>query len=359
MSIEIRNVSKHFGDFHALKDINLHIDSGELIALLGPSGCGKTTLLRIIAGLESADQGSILFSGEDTTDVHVRDRQVGFVFQHYALFRHMTVFENVAFGLRMKPRKIRPSEDQIKQKVHDLLKLVQLDWLADRYPSQLSGGQRQRIALARALAVEPKVLLLDEPFGALDAKVRKELRRWLRRLHDELHVTSIFVTHDQEEALEVADRVVLMNKGVVEQSGSPQDVWDHPASPFVYGFLGDVNLFHGRAHEGLLHLDGVAIDTPEHAGAQNAQAFAYVRPHDLQVERYTPGASGIVAVLERAIVVGPIARLELLPVDTDVPSGHDPLIEAQMAAERFRELGFEEGERLVVSPRKAKVFLKT
>ena len=359
MSIEIRNVSKHFGDFHALKDINLHIDSGELIALLGPSGCGKTTLLRIIAGLESADQGSILFSGEDTTDVHVRDRQVGFVFQHYALFRHMTVFENVAFGLRMKPRSIRPSEDQIKQKVHDLLKLVQLDWLADRYPSQLSGGQRQRIALARALAVEPKVLLLDEPFGALDAKVRKELRRWLRRLHDELHVTSIFVTHDQEEALEVADRVVLMNKGVVEQSGSPQDVWDHPASPFVYGFLGDVNLFHGRAHEGLLHLDGVAIDTPEHAGAQNAQAFAYVRPHDLQVERYTPGASGIVAVLERAIVVGPIARLELLPVDSDVPSGHDPLIEAQMAAERFRELGLEEGERLVVSPKKAKVFLKT
>ncbi len=359
MSIEIRNVSKHFGDFHALKDINLHIDSGELIALLGPSGCGKTTLLRIIAGLESADQGSILFSGEDTTDVHVRDRQVGFVFQHYALFRHMTVFENVAFGLRMKPRRIRPSENQIQQKVHDLLKLVQLDWLADRYPSQLSGGQRQRIALARALAVEPKVLLLDEPFGALDAKVRKELRRWLRRLHDELHVTSIFVTHDQEEALEVADRVVLMNKGVVEQSGSPQDVWDHPASPFVYGFLGDVNLFHGRAHEGLLHLDGVAIDTPEHAGAQNAQAFAYVRPHDLQVERYTPGASGIVAVLERAIVVGPIARLELLPVDTDVPSGHDPLIEAQMAAERFRELGLEEGERLVVSPKKAKVFLKT
>ncbi|MDD2535469.1 MAG: sulfate ABC transporter ATP-binding protein [Macromonas bipunctata] len=359
MSIEIRNVSKHFGDFHALKDINLHIDSGELIALLGPSGCGKTTLLRIIAGLESADQGSILFSGEDTTDVHVRDRQVGFVFQHYALFRHMTVFENVAFGLRMKPRSIRPTEAQIKQKVHDLLKLVQLDWLADRYPSQLSGGQRQRIALARALAVEPKVLLLDEPFGALDAKVRKELRRWLRRLHDELHVTSIFVTHDQEEALEVADRVVLMNKGVVEQSGSPQDVWDHPASPFVYGFLGDVNLFHGRAHEGLLHLDGVAIDTPEHAGAQNAQAFAYVRPHDLQVERYTPGASGIVAVLERAIVVGPIARLELLPVDTDVPSGHDPLIEAQMAAERFRELGLEEGERLVVSPKKAKVFLKT
>jgi sulfate transport system ATP-binding protein len=200
MSIEIRNVSKQFGDFQALRDVSLDIKSGELIALLGPSGCGKTTLLRIIAGLETADVGSIHFSGEDTTDVHVRDRNVGFVFQHYALFRHMTVFENVAFGLRVKPRKERPSEAVIKEKVMKLLKLVQLDWIAERYPSQLSGGQRQRIALARALAVEPKVLLLDEPFGALDAKVRKELRRWLRQLHDELHVTSIFVTHDQEEA---------------------------------------------------------------------------------------------------------------------------------------------------------------
>ncbi|WP_101049137.1 sulfate/molybdate ABC transporter ATP-binding protein [Macromonas nakdongensis] len=358
MSIEIRNVHKHFGSFHALKDVNLDIASGELLALLGPSGCGKTTLLRIIAGLETPDSGSIHFSGTDTTDVHVRERNVGFVFQHYALFRHMTVFENVAFGLRVKPRGERPSEAQIKQKVTDLLQLVQLDWLADRYPAQLSGGQRQRIALARALAVEPKVLLLDEPFGALDAKVRKELRRWLRRLHDELHVTSIFVTHDQEEALEVADRVVLMNQGVVEQVGTPQDVWDHPASPFVYGFLGDVNLFHGRAHEGQLHLEGVAIDTPEHATAQNAQAFAYVRPHDLAVERYTPQAVGIVAELQRAIVVGPIARLELWPLDPQQPDGHDPLIEAQIPADRFRELGLQEGERLVVSPRKARVFLQ-
>jgi len=250
MSIEVRNVSRQFGDFHALSDVSLDIGSGELVALLGPSGCGKTTLLRIIAGLETADAGSIHFEGADTTDVHVRERQVGFVFQHYALFRHMTVFENVAFGLRVKPRGLRPSDAQIKQKVHDLLGLVQLDWLADRYPSQLSGGQRQRIALARALAVEPKVLLLDEPFGALDAKVRKELRRWLRRLHDDLHVTSIFVTHDQEEALEVADRVVLMNRGKIEQVGTPQQVWDNPASPFVYGFLGDVNLFQGRAHQG-------------------------------------------------------------------------------------------------------------
>jgi sulfate transport system ATP-binding protein len=358
MSIEIRNVDKHFGSFHALKNVNLEIGSGELLALLGPSGCGKTTLLRIIAGLETADEGSILFSGEDATDLHVRERQVGFVFQHYALFRHMTVFENVAFGLRVRPRATRPSEEKIKQKVHELLNMVQLDWLADRYPSQLSGGQRQRIALARALAVEPRVLLLDEPFGALDAKVRKELRRWLRRLHDELHVTSIFVTHDQEEALEVADRVVLMNRGVIEQVGTPQDVWDNPASPFVYGFLGDVNLFHGRAHEGLVHMEGIAIDSPEHQEAQNAKAFAYVRPHDLDVARYEAGATGIVAQLQRAIVVGPIARLELLPVDPQQPSGHDPLIEAQIPAERFRELGFKEGETVVVSPRKARVFLQ-
>ncbi|WP_137893631.1 sulfate ABC transporter ATP-binding protein [Ramlibacter sp. 2FC] len=361
MSIEIRNVSKQFGDFHALRDVSLDIGSGELVALLGPSGCGKTTLLRIIAGLETADAGSILFAGEDTTDVHVRERQVGFVFQHYALFRHMTVFENVAFGLRVKPRGQRPSEAQIKAKVHELLGLVQLDWLAERYPAQLSGGQRQRIALARALAVEPKVLLLDEPFGALDAKVRKELRRWLRRLHDDLHVTSIFVTHDQEEALEVADRVVLMNAGQVEQIGSPQEVWDHPASPFVYGFLGDVNLFHGRAHEGevLIGADhhAIRLDSPEHLDAQDAKAFAYVRPHDLEVRRYTPGATGIVARLARAIVVGPIARLELNRVDAN--QSVDPeVIEAQMPAAQFRELALREGETLVLTPRRARVFVE-
>ena len=372
MSIDIRNVSKQFGDFHALRNVSLEIGSGELVALLGPSGCGKTTLLRIIAGLETADAGSIWFSGEDTTDVHVRERQVGFVFQHYALFRHMTVFENVAFGLRVKPRGQRPSEAQIKQKVHDLLKLVQLDWLADRFPSQLSGGQRQRIALARALAVEPKVLLLDEPFGALDAKVRKELRRWLRRLHDELDVTSIFVTHDQEEALEVADRVVVINQGQIEQVGTPQDVWDHPASPFVYGFLGDVNLFHGRVHEGAVHLEGIEIDSPEHAGAQNARAFAYVRPHELDVQRYSPGAGldasgrqrGIVAQLTRATVVGPIARLELMPAeDHQAPEiagtpRQDLLIEAHISAQQFREQGFREGETLVVVPQRARVFVE-
>ena len=358
MSISIRNLSKQFGSFHALRDVSVDIDSGELVALLGPSGCGKTTLLRIIAGLETADAGTILFAGADATDAPLRDRQVGFVFQHYALFRHMTVFENVAFGLRVKRRGQRPDEARIKAKVRELLTLVQLDWVADRFPSQLSGGQRQRIALARALAVEPKVLLLDEPFGALDAKVRKELRRWLRRLHDELHVTSIFVTHDQEEALEVADRVVLMNAGRVEQIGSPQEVWEHPASPFVYGFLGDVNLFHGRASEGRLHFGGLALEAPEHAEARDAKAFAYVRPHDLDVHRYTEGATGIVARLQRAIVVGPVARLELLPVDPLHPVGDDPLLEAQISVDRFRDLGLRDGDVLVVSPRKARVFLQ-
>ena len=369
MSIEIRNVSKQFGDFQALRDVSLDIQSGELIALLGPSGCGKTTLLRIIAGLETPDVGSIHFSGEDTTDVHVRDRNVGFVFQHYALFRHMTVFENVAFGLRVKPRRERPSEAQIKEKVMSLLKLVQLDWIADRFPSQLSGGQRQRIALARALAVEPKVLLLDEPFGALDAKVRKELRRWLRHLHDELHVTSIFVTHDQEEALEVADRVVVINQGKIEQEGTPQEVWNNPASPFVYGFLGDVNLFKGRAQDGHVVLDdGTQLASSDAAGAVDRNAFAYVRPHELEVERYSPGQNtdgngrqtGMVVQLSRAIVVGPIARLELIPADDTQSAdnaGSERLIEAQIPAQQFHEMALREGETLVVTPRRAKVFL--
>ncbi|QTF07453.1 sulfate ABC transporter ATP-binding protein [Brenneria izadpanahii] len=241
MSIEIRNINKQFGQFQALNQINLAIHSGELVALLGPSGCGKTTLLRIIAGLERPDSGNIIFHGEDVSVHDVRKRNVGFVFQHYALFRHMTVFDNVAFGLKMKPKGIRPSKRDIEKKVHELLGLVQLDWLADRYPEQLSGGQRQRIALARALIVEPSILLLDEPFGALDAKVRKELRRWLSRLHEDINLTSVFVTHDQEEAMEVADRIVLMNKGVIEQIGSPDEVYNHPASEFVYHFLGDSN----------------------------------------------------------------------------------------------------------------------
>src|SRR5213596_348232 len=238
MSIELSHINKSFGTYQALRDVSLSIHDGELVALLGPSGSGKTTLLRIIAGLEAPDAGIVSFHGADATDRHVRERQVGFVFQHYALFAHMTIFENVAFGLRVRPRRQRLPDAEIRKKVRALLELVQLDWLADRHPHQLSGGQRQRIALARALAVEPRVLLLDEPFGALDAKVRKDLRRWLRRLHDDLHVTTVFVTHDQEEALEVADRVVLMNEGQIEQVGSPDEVYDHPATPFAFGFLG-------------------------------------------------------------------------------------------------------------------------
>src|SRR5687768_813551 len=255
MSIEVRNLSKRFGTFAALRDVSLTVATGELVALLGPSGSGKTTLLRVIAGLESADAGVVLFDGDDATKRSATDREVGFVFQHYALFRHMTVFDNVAFGLRVRPKTIRPSHDEISHRVMTLLKLVHLDKFYDRYPSQLSGGQRQRVALARSLAVEPKLLLLDEPFGALDSKVRKELRRWLRRLHDDMHITSIFVTHDQEEAMEVSDRVVVMNHGKIEQVGTPEEVYHQPSNGFVYDFLGNYNEFFGwKDDNGEIHL---------------------------------------------------------------------------------------------------------
>ena len=298
MSIEVRNLVKHFGRLAVCNHLNLTIPSGELVALLGPSGSGKTTLLRMIAGLEQPDSGHVLFHGEDATHTTVRERNVGFVFQHYALFGHMTIFENVAFGLRVRPRETRPSEAQIRAKVTELLKLVQLDWIAERYPHQLSGGQRQRVALARALAVEPKVLLLDEPFGALDAKVRKELRRWLRRLHDEMHVTSVFVTHDQEEAMEVADRIVVMNEGKIEQEGAPDEVYDHPASPFVLKFLGDVNLFHGRVE----HVPGGALAAPD-------EEVSYVRPHELDIVAHASADTWTVT-LAQTLTVGPNTRLE-------------------------------------------------
>ena len=262
MSIEVQSVSKRFGGFLAIDEVSLRVETGELVALLGPSGCGKTTLLRLIAGLEMPEAGTVLFHGADASRRRAADRRVGFVFQHYALFRHMTVFENIAFGLRVRPRATRPPAAEIEARVRRLIELVQLEPMTDRYPAQLSGGQRQRVALARALAVEPEVLLLDEPFGALDARVRKELRRWLRRLHDELNVTSIFVTHDQEEALEAADRVVVMNRGRVEQVGTPAEVYAHPASPFVYDFLGDVNLFHARVEQGKAWVGPVAFDAP-------------------------------------------------------------------------------------------------
>lgn len=283
MSIQVKNIEKHFGAFHALNNISLDFPDGQLVALLGPSGCGKTTLLRIIAGLESADRGQVILEGEDSTNVHVRERQVGFVFQHYALFRHMTVFDNIAFGLRVRPRATRPNESEIKKRVMRLLDLVQLGFLADRYPAQLSGGQRQRIALARALAVEPRVLLLDEPFGALDAKVRKELRRWLRTLHDELHITSIFVTHDQEEALEVADQIIVMNKGNVEQIGSPREVYEKPATPFVFDFLGQANRFEGQNSNGVIQIGEDRIQVPLAKDAPEGEVIAFVRPDELRI----------------------------------------------------------------------------
>lgn len=355
MSIEICNLSKQFGTFSALRDVSLEVKSGELLALLGPSGSGKTTLLRVIAGLEAADTGQVLFQGEDATDQHVRERQVGFVFQHYALFRNMTIFENVAFGLRVRPKRFRPSTAEIQQRVHELLKLVQLDWLADRYPHQLSGGQRQRIALARALAVEPKVLLLDEPFGALDAKVRKELRSWLRRLHDEMHITSVFVTHDQEEALEVADRVVVMNEGRIEQIGTPDEVYEHPASPFVYKFLGKVNLFHGRLHRGRAWIGGIEIDAPEHTEAEEFSGVVYVRPHDIHVDKVDNALNGegaIAAHVSHILSVGPVVRLQLVRDD-----GKDKeSIEVEISRERFRELQLTRGDQVFIKPSRFDLF---
>ncbi|WP_300088819.1 sulfate ABC transporter ATP-binding protein [uncultured Nitrosomonas sp.] len=352
MSIEICHLSKQFGSFSALNNINLKINPGELLALLGPSGSGKTTLLRVIAGLEKADSGQVLFNREDSTDKPIRDRQVGFVFQHYALFRNMTIFENVAFGLRVRPKKQRPDSREINRRVTGLLQLVQLDWLADHYPHQLSGGQRQRIALARALAVEPGILLLDEPFGALDAKVRKELRAWLRKLHEDMHMTSIFVTHDQDEALEVADRVVIMNRGCIEQVGTPGEVYEKPANPFVYEFLGHVNLFHGRVHQGHAWINGLKIDVPEHAGAEDLNAIAYVRPHDIEVNRISNGEPALAAHVVHILAIGPVVRLELAGKDKESPDS----IHAEISKERFRELQLARGDQVFIRPRRLDLF---
>jgi sulfate/thiosulfate transport system ATP-binding protein len=353
MSIRVEHINKRFNDFTAIDNVTFDFPAGELVALLGPSGCGKTTLLRIIAGMEIADTGRVFLEGEDASDTHVRERQVGFVFQHYALFRHMTVFDNVAFGLRMKPRKQRPREPDIKKKVHELLNLVQLDWLADRFPAQLSGGQRQRIALARALAVEPRVLLLDEPFGALDAKVRKELRRWLRRLHDELHITSIFVTHDQEEALEVADRVVLMNHGRIEQSGTPEEVYERPATPFVYGFLGAVNLFHGRVQGEHLHVDGGILAHTNDQLELGTEAIGFVRPHEIDIVTTNPGAGAIEAKVTRILAFGATARVELIAVPESIDSRH---YEAEVTREQVAAIGLKEGQHVWLKPSQMRVF---
>ena len=307
MSIEISQVSKKFGNFTALDNISLNIPNGELTALLGPSGSGKTTLLRIMAGLESPDSGSVKFFGEDSTNKQTKDRKVGFVFQHYALFKHMSVFENVAFGLKVRPRSTKPSKEEIKERVFKLLSMVQLQSMANRLPSELSGGQKQRVALARALAVEPKVLLLDEPFGALDAKVRQELRRRLRYLHDEIHITSVFVTHDQEEALEVSDKIVILNKGKIEQMGTPEEVYDNPSNPFVYSFLGNVNLFHARLDKGSLRLDEAEKDD------ENISFF--IRPHDVKITLTNEDNKSIKAKILEHRILGNRVRIELKTIE--------------------------------------------
>ncbi|MBZ5694725.1 MAG: sulfate ABC transporter ATP-binding protein [Acidobacteriia bacterium] len=341
MSIEVRGITKRFGQFAALDNVDLDIPDGQLVALLGPSGSGKTTLLRIIAGLEFADCGTVQFDGKDISDRTARERRVGFVFQHYALFRHMTVFENIAFGLRVRPRKFRPSEEQIRAKVEELLRLIQLQNQARRYPSQLSGGQRQRVALARALAVEPSVLLLDEPFGSLDAKVRQELRRWLRQLHDEVHITSVFVTHDQEEALEVADRVAVMNEGRIEQVGSPDDVYNHPASSFVYNFLGNVNLFHGRVDDGTTYIDESA-----------SGHLLFVRPHLLEIARQPSGPTYFRATTKHINSAGPLVKVEAV-TEWGAP------VHVELSQERFHALQLVKDEAVFIIPKDIAVFEKS
>jgi sulfate transport system ATP-binding protein len=352
-SIEVSHVWKTFGGYAALSDASLKVRLGELVALLGPSGSGKTTLLRIIAGLETPDPGSgpILFHNHDVAQIHVGQRGVGFVFQHYALFRHMTVFENVAFGLRVRPRRLRPSPEQIRGKVRHLLELVQLEQLEGRYPAQLSGGQRQRVALARALAIEPKVLLLDEPFGALDAKVRQSLRRWLRKLHDEIHVTSVFVTHDQEEALEVADRIVILNRGRIEQEGTPNEVFQQPANAFVMDFLGHVNLFRGRVEGGKAVFGSLILDYPEGNQANGRAAKLLVRPHDLEIHTRPNGHTTFPARILRILAAGPQVKIELV-----AHSGE--LVNVEMAHDRFQGLHIETGAEVYVSARDARVFME-
>lgn len=351
MSIEIQGIVKKFGDFTALKEISLKVETGELVALLGPSGSGKTTLLRIIAGLEVPNAGKILFYGNDIADQKAGERRVGFVFQHYALFRHMTVFENVAFGLNVRPSRFRPSKEDIKAKVFELLKLVRLEGMALRYPSQLSGGQRQRVALARALAIEPKMLLLDEPFGSLDAKVRKELRQWIRELHDKLYMTSVFVTHDQEEALEVANRIVVMNEGRIEQIGTPDEVYHHPASPFVSHFLGSVNLFHCRLEGGKIFFGGTPLEVPEAAVGQGGRnATVYIRPHLLDIEYSAPANGNYFQAKVKSInAAGPLVKVELT-------TEWGALVQVEISHERYQHLGLKKDAAVFAIPKEVQVF---
>jgi sulfate transport system ATP-binding protein len=316
MSIIVEQARKQFGDFVALDDVSIEVPDGSLTALLGPSGSGKSTLLRVIAGLEQPDTGRVLILGEDATGIPAQNRGVGFVFQHYAAFKHMTVKNNIAFGLSIRKR----PKKEIDERVQELISLVHLDGFGDRYPSQLSGGQRQRMALARALAVEPKVLLLDEPFGALDANVRKELRQWLRRLHEDVHVTTIFVTHDQEEAMEVAGQIVVMNEGRVEQTGQPNDLYEHPQTEFVMSFIGPVN----------------------------QRGAVFIRPHDLEV-LHVPGPEAEEAMIERVVNLGFETRVELLLADGEQ-------LWAQMTREEADLLELSDGQIVYARPRRAKVF---
>lgn len=332
MGIVVENVSKQFGSFQAVAQVNLEIQSGSLVALLGPSGSGKSTLLRLIAGLEMPDHGKIILTGKDATYQSVQERNIGFVFQHYALFKHLTVRKNIAFGLEIR----KAPQKKIQGKVEQLLELVQLSGLGDRYPSQLSGGQRQRVALARALAVEPNVLLLDEPFGALDAKVRKDLRAWLRRLHDEVHVTTVFVTHDQEEAMEVADEIVVMNKGKVEQVGTPAQIYDHPASAFVMSFIGPVNILPSSAK--IFQSSGFESTHPE----------TFLRPQDIIIETVANGTT-VPATVSRIIHLGWEIQVELTLDDGQMMTAH-------LTRERFDELKLEPQEKVYVKPKDAKSF---
>ena len=343
MSIEVCGVNKTFNRSKVLDNVDLKVESGELIALLGPSGSGKTTLLRVIAGIEAADPGSgpILFDGLDVSAQEAGKRRIGFVFQHYALFKHMSVFENVAFGLRAKPWRLRPKEAEIRAKVGELLQLVQLQNFAQRYPSQLSGGQRQRVALARALAVEPRVLLLDEPFGALDATVRRELRRWLRKLHHTIHVTTILVTHDQEEALEVSDRVAVMNEGRIEQFNSPEAIYDYPANPFVFKFLGSYNLFHARKT-----IAGNAMT----AGQANGGGVTFVRPHDIEIRRENIDGSGVAAKINHIAFAGSSVNVELAHIDEEA------VVDAALPAHVYKDLGLKPNDRVFIRLRNTRVF---
>jgi len=333
VGITVDNVSKQFGSFKAVDEVSVEIKTGSLVALLGPSGSGKSTLLRLIAGLEKPDSGKVLLTGKDATNASVQDRQVGFVFQHYALFKHMTIRQNIGFGLEIA----RWKKPRITDRVNELLDLVQLRGFGDRYPSQLSGGQRQRVALARALAIEPNVLLLDEPFGALDAKVRKDLRSWLRNLHDKVNVTTVFVTHDQEEAMEVSDELVVMNHGKVEQVGSPAEIYDHPATPFVMGFIGSVNVL--PSHSQLFQSNGFDAAQPE----------TFLRPHDIEVETSSEGASAP-ATLERLVHLGWEIQAELTLEDGES-------VNVFLTREKFDQLNLQPKQRVYLKPKKARSFV--